>query len=36
MPGSGLYTFENIAVSLERDLTRRVSPMVFAVLLQQC
>ena len=35
MPGSGLYTFENIAVNVEYNLWPRKNLMVFAVLLEE-
>jgi len=36
MPDSGPYTFENMAVKLEYDLSPRGNLMVFAVLLEKC
>jgi hypothetical protein len=35
MPGSGLYTFENIAVNVEYKLCPQKSLMVFAVLSEE-
>ncbi len=35
MPGSGLYTFENMALTLEWDIGPQVGRLVFAVLFKR-